>query len=84
MPRVYLGDDPFIPGRRIEVEASGLDHGDDCRICRAVRLAQVRVTARDDLPPEYSRQTLIEAFRVDELARDGADGVESGPRRSAC
>ena len=61
MAKVYLGDDPFIPGRRIEVDSTGFNHGDDCQMCRAVRLAQKGVTSAECLPPEFSKQTVTEA-----------------------
>ena len=53
MAKVHLGDDPFIPGRRIEVDSTGFNHGDDCQMCRAVRLAQTRLRSHPDctLPP---------------------------------
>ena len=69
MSRVYLGNDPFIPGRRIEVDPSNLfTHDDDCQICRAVRLAQKGVTSAKYLPPEFSKQAVREAVRADQVA----------------
>ena len=66
MDRVYLGDDPFIPGRRIEVDPSGLTHDDACQICRAVRLAQKGVTSAKYLPPAFSKQAVTGAVRADQ------------------
>jgi hypothetical protein len=40
MARVYLGNDPFVPGRRVEVDGSGFCCGDGCPTCSAVRYAQ--------------------------------------------
>jgi hypothetical protein len=69
MDRVYLGNDPFVPGRRIEVDPSNLfAHGDSCPICRAVRLAQKGMTSAEYLPPEFSKQAVTGAVRVDQVA----------------
>lgn len=69
MAKVYLGDDPFIPGRRIEVDRTGFGHGDDCQICHAVRLAPKGVTSVEYLPPESSKQTVTEAVRADKVTK---------------
>ncbi len=68
MSKVYLGIDPFVPGRRIEVDPSSLTHDDDCQICRAVRLAQKGVTSAEHLPPEFSKQAVREAVLADQVA----------------
>lgn len=68
MARVHLGEDPFIPGRRIEVTASGFQHGEECPICSAVRHAQRGGKPEEYLPPVISRQTVVEAVWADQLA----------------
>jgi hypothetical protein len=69
MSKVYLGNDPFVPGRRIEVDPSNFfAHSDSCPICRAVRLAQKGVTSAEYLLPEFSKQAVTEAVRADQAA----------------
>jgi hypothetical protein len=66
--RVCLGEDPFIPGRKIIVEASSFCHGERCPICSAVRHAQKGGKPEEYLPPEYSQQTVAKAVWADHLA----------------
>jgi hypothetical protein len=77
--KVYLGKDPFVPGRRIEVDPNGLVHDDDCQICRAVRLAQKGVLPAEDLPPEFSKQAVMEAVHADHSAAKRDDPDETIP-----
>ena len=79
MGRVYLGNDPFVPGRRIEVDPSTPTHDDDCQICRAVRLAQEGVTSAEDLPPEFSKQAVREAVRADQAPTRRRDPEATPP-----